>query len=166
VGWFTSLGELLFGHRNALSWWQECNRAALVLLYGLVAVRLAGRRVLGGWSALDIIVSVVIGSNLSRALTGGAPLFGTLAASTVILVLHAILTNLAARWRWVSNLVEGRAIELGRAGRIDRRRLIENSISECDLDEALREQQVERVEDTKRVVLEPSGKITVLKSRE
>ena len=166
VGWFTAAGEFLFGHRNALAWWQECDRAVLVIAYGLVAVRLAGRRVLGHWSALDIIVSVVVGSNLSRALTGGAPLLGTLAATTMILVLHAIAAHLAARWAWVSWLVEGRATELGRDGTLDRGRMVKSSISDCDLQEALRKKEVERVEDTKRIVLEPSGEIAVLKSKE
>lgn len=166
MGWFTAFGELLFGHRNALSWWQECDRAVLVIVYGLVAVRLAGRRILGHWSALDMIVSIVIGSNLSRALTGGAPLLGTLAATTVILVLHTIVAHFAARSGWVSWLVEGRATELGRDGKLDRARMVKSSISDCDLQEALRKRQVERVEDTKRIVLEPSGEIAVLKSTE
>lgn len=65
----------IFGTLGHLTWWQECDRAI---------VRVAGRRVLGKWAALDIIVSVIIGSNLSRALTGQASLAGTLAATTVL----------------------------------------------------------------------------------
>jgi hypothetical protein len=38
----------------------------------------AGRRVFGRWAALDIVVAIVVGSNLSRALTGAAQLGGTL----------------------------------------------------------------------------------------
>ena len=40
---------------------QECLRAMLILVYGLVLVRLAGRHVFGKWSALDIIVSIMVG---------------------------------------------------------------------------------------------------------
>jgi len=52
-----------------LSALQECVRTVLVFAYGLLLVRLAGRRIFGKWSALDIIVSIMVGSNLSRALT-------------------------------------------------------------------------------------------------
>jgi uncharacterized membrane protein YcaP (DUF421 family) len=78
----------IFGETSHVSIAQECARAGLVFGYGLVAVRIAGRRVFGKWSAVDIVVSIMIGSNLSRAITGSAPLWGTLAASTLILALH------------------------------------------------------------------------------
>ncbi|MGH8291183.1 MAG: hypothetical protein ACREV7_19635 [Steroidobacteraceae bacterium] len=41
-------------------------------------MRLAGRRTFARWSALDMIVSIIMGSSLSRALTGAAPLGGTI----------------------------------------------------------------------------------------
>lgn len=83
----------LFGPQGHPLWWQECARAALIFAYGLALVRIAGRRVFGKWSALDIIVSVIVGSNLSRALTGSAPLFGTLAATTLLMALHWVLAQ-------------------------------------------------------------------------
>ncbi len=67
----------IFGRDDAVDTAQLVARACLIFVYGLVLVRLAGRRVFGRWSALDIIVSIVVGSNLSRALTGNAPLLGT-----------------------------------------------------------------------------------------
>ena len=66
--------EHVFGAMGDVSWFQECARSVLIFAYGLALVRSAGRRIFGKWSALDIIVAFVIGSNLSRALTGGAPL--------------------------------------------------------------------------------------------
>ena len=85
--------EVVFGPKNHLLWWQECCRALLIFAYGLVIVRLAGRRSFSKWAALDIIVSILVGSNLSRALTGSADLWGTLAATTLILALHALLAQ-------------------------------------------------------------------------
>ena len=84
----------IFGAMLDLSWVQECARAVLVFAYGLVLVRIAGRRVFGKWSALDIIVSIIVGSNLSRAMTGGAPLWGTLAATTLLMGLHRLTQHL------------------------------------------------------------------------
>ena len=153
----------LFGASGYLLWWQECARALVIFAYGLVLVRVAGRRVFGKWSALDIIVSVVVGSNLSRALTGSAALGGTLAATTLLMAVHWVLAHAAARSKWFSGLVEGLPIHLARAGKASEHALLRDSISQHDLEEALRQSGVEHVADTRLIVLEPSGKITVLK---
>jgi len=156
--------DTIFGQLGHLTWWQECDRALVVFIYGLVIVRVAGRRVFGKWAALDIIVSVIVGSNLSRALTGQASLGGTLAATTALMVLHWLLAQAAARSAWLAGILEGTPIELGRGGSVDQAAMRRNSVSHRDLDEALRQSSVEDVSKTHRVVLEPSGKITVLKS--
>jgi len=152
----------LFGSGKSLGWAQECARAVLIFAYGLLLVRIAGRRVFGKWSALDIIVSIVIGSNLSRALTGSAALFGTLAASTLMVGLHWLAAILAERSPALSHLFEGRAIALLSDGRVDERQLRRHAVSEADLGEALRKSGVESPSATRAIMLEPSGAITVL----
>ncbi len=154
----------IFGSSGPIIWWQECARAVLIFAYGLAVVRIAGRRVFGKWSALDIIVSVIVGSNLSRALTGSAALVGTLAATTLLMTLHWILAQLASRVRWVSSVVEGSPVHLARDGEALRDAMLRDAVSEYDLNEALRQSGVESVADTRLIVLEPSGKINVLKS--
>jgi uncharacterized membrane protein YcaP (DUF421 family) len=159
-----AFGDSIFGTMGHLSWWQECWRAAFVFAYGLVLVRLAGRRVFGKWAALDIIVSIIVGSNLSRAITGGAPLVGTLAATALLMGLHWILAQGTARFRPISRLLEGGPIALAERGSLDPAKLSRDAISAADLDEALRVSGVERVSETRLIMLEPSGKITVLKA--
>ena len=156
--------DAIFGQLGHLTWWQECDRALVVFIYGFVIVRVAGRRVFGKWAALDIIVSIIVGSNLSRALTGGASLGGTLAATTVLMLLHWILAQTAARSAWLAGILEGTPIELGRGGSVDRATMRRHSVSQRDIEEALRQSSLEEVGNTRRVVLEPSGKINVLKS--
>ena len=161
--WLTTAFLSIFGSGKDLSVAQECARAALVLAYGLLTVRVVGRRIFGKWSALDIVVSIVIGSNLSRALTGSAPLLCTLVATTVFLLLHWLLAHLAARFPAVSRLLEGQAITIFKEGKADHGARLRHSVSEADLDEALRQSGVTSVNDARQVTLEPSGKITVLK---
>jgi uncharacterized membrane protein YcaP (DUF421 family) len=152
----------LFGTKGDVSWLQECARAALIFAYGYAAVRLVGRRVFGKWAALDIIISLVIGSNLSRALTGNAPLWGTLAATTLLLGIHWLLAQLAARSSRLSHLIEGHPVRLARDGRPDLANLRRWSISEADVNEALRQRGLARLEDSQDLVLEPSGRVNVL----
>jgi uncharacterized membrane protein YcaP (DUF421 family) len=153
----------LFGETGNVTWAQECARAVVVFFYGLLLVRLSGRRVFGEWSALDIIVSIMVGSNLSRAITGSAALWGTIAATTLLMVLHWTLAHAAARWPVMSHVFEGRAKRLAAEGRLDETTLKHHAVSEADLKEALRGAGVESVDDARIIMLEPSGKISVLK---
>ena len=153
----------LVGQTHELTWAQECARAVLIFGYGLLLVRVAGRRVFGKWSALDIVVSIMVGSNLSRALTGSAPLWGTLAATTLLLGLHWVVAQGVARIASLSRLLEGGAIELGRDGDLDHRARRAFTVSEADLDEALRSAGIANASETRLIMLEPSGRISVLK---
>ena len=147
----------IFGPKNDLIAWQGCARAVLIFAYGLALVRLSGRRAFGKWSALDIVVSIMVGSNLSRTLTG------TLLATTVVMALHRILARLTAYWPVLSRVFEGRAVALASDGRLDSRTRHRHAVSQADLEEARHSASVARVEDTRRVMLEPSGKVIVLK---
>lgn len=153
----------IFGEQDDLNAWQECARAVLIVAYGLVVLRLAGRRIFGKWAALDIVASIIVGSNLSRIITGNAPFVGTLAATTLIIALHWIIAHLAARLPTLSYLVEGGPIRIGEKGRIAHDVRLRHAVTECDLNEALRQCGIERAEETEKVTLEPSGKITVIK---
>lgn len=108
-------------------------------------------------------MSIVVGSNLSRALTGSAPLLGTLAATTLLVALHWVLSHLAARSPTVSHAVEGRAVVLTDAGAVNAKVQVRHAVSEADLNEALRQVGIERAAEARQLTLEPSGKITVLK---
>lgn len=158
VNWWVQL----FGMQGEVSPAQECARAVLIFAYGLLAIRIAGRRIFGRWSALDIIVSIVLGSNLSRAMTGSAPLFGTMLATTVLLALHWILARLGALDPAIARLVEGAPFRISLGGKIDRKTRLRHGVSEADLDEALRQAGIEQIGDAEKITLEPSGKITVI----
>lgn len=152
-----------FGSTGHLSVAQECARAAVVFIYGLIAVRLAGRRIFAAWAAPDIIVAIIFGSSLSRALTGNAQLVGTLAAMTVLLLLHASLSRLAAYSLFVSRLVEGVPVDLTVGGKLSegiRRRF---GLSPMVIREALHQAGIDEIEKARRLVLEPSGKISIVR---
>lgn len=154
--------DQIFGTTSPLTWTQESARAALVFFYGLLLVRLWGRRMFARWSALDIVVSVVIGSSLSRAVTGNVPLWPTLAAMTLLFVLHAVCAVLAARWTRAARALEGTAVPLAAGGVLDHRALLKYGISETDVLEALHAARLERVDQARAILLEPSGAIAVL----
>ena len=153
----------VFGTEHMVNWWQECARAGLIFVFGLLLVRLLGRRTFAKWAAVDIVVAVVVGSNLSRALTGSAPLWGTLAASLLLMILNWTLARAAAYWPAFSTLIEGDPVELVSDGVTHGDRLRARGVSRTDLNEALRNASVDAPEKASKVTLEPSGRITVVK---
>lgn len=61
--------------------------------------------------------------------------------------------------------MEGDAVAVGTGGELDHAVLQRHAVSRADLDEALRAAGVESVQETRVIVLEPSGKLSVLKPR-
>ena len=64
--------DAVFGGMKDLTLAQESARAVLIFFYGLIMLRLSGRRTFAQMSAVDLVISIIVGSNLSRAMTGGA----------------------------------------------------------------------------------------------
>ena len=153
--------DATFGHGPELSAAQECARAVVIFIWGFLLIRIAGRKIFGQWSALDTVVAIMAGSNLSRAMTGSAPLLGTMAATAVLVAFHWVLAKLATHSEVAGRVLEGRAVELGAAGALNDDQMKKWSVSGTDLDEAMRQSGVSRIEDVGRVTLEPSGTINV-----
>ena len=153
----------LFGAKDNLTWLHYCTRAVLILAYSLVAIRLAGRRLLGKWSSMDFVVSIMIASSLGRAMTGGAELWATLAAVTLLLILHAMLAQWVARSDQADVLLSGEPVTLAENGRVNRRAMHRCGVSMSDLEEALRRETIDDLSKARRVVLETSGKISVVR---
>lgn len=156
----------IFGVKDHLTTAQECARAVLFFFYGLTLLRLSGPRVFGHWSALDIIMSIIVGSAMARAMTGSAPMVGTMLAAAVICGLHVILAHGVARSRALARLIEGHSVQLMDHGEIDDAARKANKISLADLNEALRQHGIDgepKAANVKSMTLEPSGRINVIK---
>lgn len=145
---------------NAL---QMALRALIVYVATLAMVRVGEKRFLGKNTAFDVILGIVLGSVVSRAVTGQSPFFPTLAAGFVLVTLHWIFAALAFRSDWFGTLVKGHVRMLVEDGEIRWDAMQESHISEQDLQEALRRQaQIEDVSRVKAARLERSGEISAL----
>lgn len=158
-----TFAQSVFGDSgDNLAWWQMCARAFIVFVYGIALVRLAGTRVFGKGAAFDIILSVIIGSNLSRALTGNAPLWEVLITTTFLVGLHWLIAEMAFRSKAFATLVKGQPKLLIENGRINERVRSREEIGQRDLDAALRAAGVESVDDVAKATLERDGSINVI----
>ncbi len=159
------LHQLIGPEDGSASWWQLSLRAAILFVTGLILIRIAGRRTFSQATPMDIVVALIIGSNLSRAMTGKAPFLPALAATLVLVLLHRVAAMATLRWNWLSRLIKGTPAELVRDGRVDEGALRRHGLSKEDLLEGLRLEQVDRPADVALATLEGGGRISVVRRK-
>jgi uncharacterized membrane protein YcaP (DUF421 family) len=151
--------------RGEITWWQMTVRGLLTFAYGLALVRVGGLRAFGLQSSLDIVLSILIGSNLSRALTQGSPYFPTLAATAGIVIAYWAAIHLAQRSDFVGLVLKGRSTVIARNGEADARVMRRRGVSHLDLAEAIRRAHLADLDGVALAILERNGQISVVPAR-
>jgi uncharacterized membrane protein YcaP (DUF421 family) len=140
-------------------------RAAAVYTFALALVRLGNKRFLSQASAFDVIVAIMLGSIMSRAITG-SPFWPTVLAGAVLIAAHRLLAALAYRLDWLGPLVKGQPTLLVRDGRADRDAMRQAGVSQHDLEQAVRlEAGVTDLSRVRQARLERDGSISVVTAR-
>jgi uncharacterized membrane protein YcaP (DUF421 family) len=138
-------------------------RTVIVYTTALIIVRLGEKRFFGKSTAFDLVLSIILGSVISRAVNGGAPFFPTLAASLALVLVHQLLAVLAFHSDWFGDWVKGHARTLVEDGELNWDAMRESHLSEQDLRSALRVAgQVDDPQAVHVARLERSGEISVI----
>src|SRR5919205_2247099 len=82
-------------------------RAVLVYVVTVLMVRLAKKRFMGRATAFDVILGIMLGSIVSRAVTGNAPFLPALVATAVLLGMHWLFSSVAMQWYAFGVAVKG-----------------------------------------------------------
>lgn len=164
--WIDSFYMAIGEGAGRIGWSEMAVRAIVIFVYGLVVTRIGVWRAFGRWSTPDIIVTIIVGSNLSRALTGPAPLFSTLIATTVFLVGWGIISFLASRSDTLDWLFKGSPIKVVSNGEIDQSALHKALVSRRDLQEGLRQKGVANSSNVVSALIERNGSITVIRGED
>ena len=142
---------------------QMALRALLTFIVTITVVRLGDKRLFGQGTAFDIIVAIMIGSIMSRAITGASPLLATWVAGAVLVGLYWLLAALAYRISWFGPLVKGHPVLLIDNGQLQRDAMRESGVTQMDLEQALRTPGVEpSFSEVQRAYLERDGSISVV----
>ncbi len=156
--------ETLLGlGRDNLTVAQILMRTLIVYLAALGVVRLGEKRFFGKSTAFDLVLSIILGSVISRAINGNAPFFPTLAASVTLVGIHWLLAALAFRSDAFGDLIKGRARVLIRDGELQWDAMRNSHLSEQDLRSDLRVTgQIEDLTQVQVARLERGGDISVI----
>jgi uncharacterized membrane protein YcaP (DUF421 family) len=117
---------------------QMIARAVVVYGAGLAMLRLGGHRLLGRYAAIDILMGILLGSILSRAVNGNAPLATSLVAGASLTAVHRLLSAAARRSERLSDVVKGRPHALIVEGGLREEAMRRHHVSPQDFHEALR----------------------------
>jgi uncharacterized membrane protein YcaP (DUF421 family) len=147
---------------EVISLGQMIARGVVVFAVGVALVRLAAPRLFSRATPIDIVLAVIIGSNLSRTMTGSAPFLPVIAATIVLVVLHAVLVRAAVSWRPLATLLKGRAHVLVTDGDVDANAMRRCAVGERDLMAAIRASGGSKLEDVASATLERDGVIEVV----
>jgi uncharacterized membrane protein YcaP (DUF421 family) len=145
---------------------QIAMRAVAVYVLGLFVVRIGKSRLISRAAALDVILGFILGSLLSRGITGHASISGTFVASAVLVAMHSLFTAIGFQWHALGSMIKGHVRLVIEDGRPVEANLRRSHISNEDLLGELRLQGVETCADVQRAFKERNGEVSVIKRRE
>jgi uncharacterized membrane protein YcaP (DUF421 family) len=145
---------------------QAVARAVVVYVVGLAIIRIGKGRSIGRITSLDVILGFVLGSLLSRGITGHASLSGTAGSSAALVATHWLFTRMACQWHWFGDLVKGHAQAIVKDGQPDCDAMCHHHISMHDLEEELRIKGIDDVREVRLAFKERNGEVSVLTRKE
>lgn len=149
----------------SLPWWEFILRGMIVYCALLVLVRLSGKRTVGQFTPFDLLVVMLLSEAVSNSLSGGDDsVSGGLLIAGTLIVLNISLAWISSRSSKLAAIIDGESVLLGRDGRIYHDILKKNRIAESDVQQALREADVE-LNNARCIFLEADGSITVLEQK-
>lgn len=161
------LDTLLGIGADTLTWWQMSVRAVGVFFAALVIMRIGNQRIFGKHTAFDIVLGIIYGSILSRAITGNSPFWPTICAALVLVLLHRFLAYAAYNTSGIlGTFLKGTPVMLVKDGKLQKEALKKNSLTENDLQEAMRSGGVASLDDIETACLERSGSISIIKKKQ
>jgi uncharacterized membrane protein YcaP (DUF421 family) len=151
----------LVGQADALT--GVAGKALLMYCTAVVGLRIAHRRTLSQWTAIDFAAAVAIGAVMGRTAVaeGQSFLVGAVALVT-LLAAHALIT-LARGNRWIAKAVDHRVRVLVDHGQLRRDQLRLCGLTHNDVLAKLRELGIRELGDLRYVLYETKGELTVVR---
>jgi uncharacterized membrane protein YcaP (DUF421 family) len=138
-------------------------RSIVLFFFVYLLMRVLGRRELSSLEPFDLILLIVLGDAIQQGLTqDDYSVTGSMIVISTIGILAVLTSYLNFRVPWVRRVLDGRPIVLMQDGKVIDRNMRRERITEGEIAEAARGQQIASLEDVKWAVFEPSGKISFI----
>jgi uncharacterized membrane protein YcaP (DUF421 family) len=142
-------------------------RTLLIYVIVLIGIRVLGKREVGQMTPFDLVLLLLIANAVQNAMTGpDNTVTGGIVAAVTLLAANALVTRVVFRNKRMRRLVAGSPTLLIHDGATVKENLEKERITADELQQALREHGIARVQDVQLAVLEVDGSISVLKKEE
>ena len=138
-------------------------RTTLIYFYLIAVVRLMGKREIGQLSPVDLVVAILIAELAAISLELENQLFMSLVPIALIATFELAVSFASVKSRAVRKLMNGEPAVVIQNGVLDRDALLRNRYSVSDILAQLREKDVFNLTDVECAILEPSGRLSILK---
>jgi uncharacterized membrane protein YcaP (DUF421 family) len=146
----------------SIPWWEFIVRAGLVYLFLLIILRLTGKRQVGQLAPFDLVLLLVLSNALQNSMNGGDnSVTGGMISALTLIGVNWVVAYFTFRSKKMARLVEGRPQVLVHNGIVYRDVMARQSLTQDELDAALRQAGCASVADVHFAILENNGQISV-----
>jgi len=133
-------------------------RPVVVYLVLVLLLRIFGKRELAQLNPFDLVVLLSLSNTVQNAIIGeDNSVSGGVIGAFSLLTINWLVARTLFRSPRLTRVLEGRATVLVRDGKVDRRAMHRESLTDDDLLSVLHKQGFAHLHDVRRVELEPSG---------
>lgn len=137
----------------------------LVLYFVIILVfRLMGKREIGQLSVVDFVISIMIAELAVMSIEDpNTPMISTIIPIGILVIIQIIMALISLKSEKVREVVDGKPTVLIEKGKIDEYEMKKQRYNFDDLLVQLRENNINSVADVEFAILEPTGKLSVIK---
>jgi uncharacterized membrane protein YcaP (DUF421 family) len=138
-------------------------RSLLVFIFLAAALRFGGKRELAQINVLDLAVLLLASNALQNALIGNDDsVTGGVIGAATLFVANYVFIRLTFRHARVRRILEGRPRVLLRNGKLDRRAMDKEAITQEELEDQLLDKGMTSFDGVGLIILETNGKLVFL----
>ena len=138
-------------------------RAVFLYAFVVLLLRVTGRRELSTLSAVDLVLLIILGDAIQQGLTqDDYSVTGAVIAVSTIAALQVGASYVSFRSRRARRVLEGEPIVIIEDGKLIEHNMKRERLTEDEIAEEMRTQQIASVEDVEWGILESSGNMSFI----
>jgi uncharacterized membrane protein YcaP (DUF421 family) len=138
-------------------------RAIFLYAFVILLMRVTGRRELSTLSAIDLVLLIILGDAIQQGLTqDDYSVTGAVIVVSTIAALQVGTSYLSFRSRRARRVLEGEPIVIVQDGKLIERNLKRERLTEDEVAEEMRAQQIASVDDVEWGILETNGTMSFI----
>jgi uncharacterized membrane protein YcaP (DUF421 family) len=139
-------------------------RAVALYAFVIFVMRVIGRRELSSMTPFDLVLLIILGDAIQQGLTqDDYSVTGAVLAIGTIATLQVVTSYLSFRFRPIRKVFEGQPIVIVDHGKFVHRNLRRERVTEEEVAEEARQQQISSVDQVDWAILEANGSISFIK---